>query len=187
MFANMRIDLNISRKFDLKIVNLKQKVRSLSLEMANINLIFYKIRKWSRACALTQLLRSANAQPFGKHCGPSQQHIGLSFVRWRALKCWAEEKKKKTEKETINNLIVIRVLEPKPKTDLYQRKYYVDHFHTYTVHTIDKQKYTETRSQFLDKSHLKCASSDGKSRVVYFFLRSNAFQDWRELMKSEGK
>lgn len=57
MFANMRIDLNISRKFDLKIVNLKQKVRSLSLEMANINLIFYKIRKWSRACALTQLLR----------------------------------------------------------------------------------------------------------------------------------
>lgn len=168
MFANMRIDLNISRKFDLKIVNLKQKVRSLSLEMANINLIFCKIRKWSRACALTQLLRFEAAigqcsTIWKALWAQSVAYRGLSFVWWRALKCWDEEKKKKTEKETINNLIVIRVLEPKPKTDLYQRKYYVDHFHTYTVHTIDKQKYTETRSQFLVKSHLKCASSDGNN------------------------
>lgn len=65
----------------------------------------------------------------------SVAYRGLSFVWWRALKCWAEEKKKKTEKETINNLIVIRVLEPKPKTDLYQRKYYADHFFTHIQYT----------------------------------------------------
>lgn len=101
--------------------------------------------------------------------------LGQCLTVWKALwaspwqtgeEHWiAEQRKirrknrKQREKETINNLIVIRVLESKPKTDLYQRKYYADHFHT---HTKCKQQYAETRSQFLNKCHSKCASSDGK-------------------------
>lgn len=152
-------------------MNLKQKVRSLSLEMANINSIFYKIRKWSCAGArwLADWIHSdRQCSTIGKLRGPVSSILAcIGEHRNAGQKRRNPKERKERRKKTINNLIVIRVLEPNQNRSL-SRKYYADHFHTHT-HTKykqkQKQKHTETRSQFFNKIHLKCASSDGKLRI----------------------